>query len=173
MRTMAGVTLWLLTAPFALAAQVDHAHGHHEPGAIKALSAAEVEGLLAGEGMGFAVAAELNHHPGPRHVLDLASELGLSADQNARVQAIFDRMLGRAVATGALYVEAERSLDAFFVDRLFDVSRLEQLTAEAARLRGELRRIHLEAHLQTTELLDSSQIETYDRLRGHAHGPGH
>ena len=39
---------------------------------VKALSKAEIEGLLAGRGLGYAKAAELNHYPGPRHVLDLA-----------------------------------------------------------------------------------------------------
>jgi hypothetical protein len=39
---------------------------------IKALSREEVEGLLAGQGMGYAKAAELNRYPGPAHVLEQA-----------------------------------------------------------------------------------------------------
>ena len=46
--------------------------------AIKSLSPQEVADLLAGRGMGLAKAAELNHYPGPRHVLDLARELDLT-----------------------------------------------------------------------------------------------
>lgn len=38
---------------------------------IKALSPDEVAAHLEGRGMGFAKAAELNHYPGPKHVLDL------------------------------------------------------------------------------------------------------
>ena len=33
---------------------------------LKALSESEVEGLLAGQGMGYAKTAELNGYPGPR-----------------------------------------------------------------------------------------------------------
>ena len=45
---------------------------------IKALPAAELAGLLAGRGLGMAQAAELNHYPGPAHVLELRTELGLT-----------------------------------------------------------------------------------------------
>ncbi len=42
---------------------------------IKALSAETVSGYLAGHGMGFAMVAELNSYPGPKHVLELAEQL--------------------------------------------------------------------------------------------------
>ncbi len=47
--------------------------------AIKALSPEDIAGLRAGDGMAMAKAAELNRYPGPRHVLDLAGPLALSA----------------------------------------------------------------------------------------------
>ena len=37
--------------------------------------------------MGLAKAAELNHYPGPAHVLTLATELALTPDQKARTDA--------------------------------------------------------------------------------------
>ncbi len=45
---------------------------------IKALSGDEKAALLNGDGMGFALAAELNHYPGPQHILELQEEIGLS-----------------------------------------------------------------------------------------------
>ena len=48
---------------------------------IKALSKEEIGGYISGDGMGLAKTAELNHYPGPRHVLDLADELQLSGEQ--------------------------------------------------------------------------------------------
>jgi len=42
--------------------------------------------------MGLAKAAELNHYPGPRHVLDLASELKLSEEQRLRIEQIYNTM---------------------------------------------------------------------------------
>ena len=44
---------------------------------IKALSPEEVKDLLSGAGMGYAKAAELNHFPGPAHVIELADKLGV------------------------------------------------------------------------------------------------
>ena len=39
---------------------------------LKSMSSQEIESLRSGEGMGFAKLAELNHYPGPKHVLELA-----------------------------------------------------------------------------------------------------
>ena len=46
------------------------------PAEVNALSPDEVQQYLAGAGMGYAKAAELNHFPGPMHVLELADKLG-------------------------------------------------------------------------------------------------
>lgn len=45
-------------------------------GELQALTPEEVEQYRAGAGMGYAKAAELNHFPGPMHVLELAGPLG-------------------------------------------------------------------------------------------------
>src|SRR5580658_1033453 len=45
---------------------------------IKALSSDDVADLLAGRGMGLAKPAELNHYPGPAHLLEMKDQLGLS-----------------------------------------------------------------------------------------------
>ena len=74
---------------------------------IKALAPADVERLLAGDGMGYALAAELNRYPGPRHVLELADSLGLSGGQRDSVEAIRARMSARAVELGRAIVAAE------------------------------------------------------------------
>src|SRR6187431_528451 len=45
---------------------------------VKALSDKDIADLKAGRGMGLALPAELNGYPGPLHVLELATPLGLS-----------------------------------------------------------------------------------------------
>ncbi|MEX2582333.1 MAG: hypothetical protein WD766_03620, partial [Gemmatimonadota bacterium] len=74
---------------------------------IKALSPEEVEALRRGDGMGYALAAELNGHPGPRHVLELAVELALSADQHLRVERVFAAMQREARILGEQIVRKE------------------------------------------------------------------
>lgn len=81
---------------------------------IKALSAQKQADLLAGRGMGMARTGELNHHPGPAHVLGLREKLGLSPEQVSAVQASFDRMEAEAKSLGTEIVSRERDLDAAF-----------------------------------------------------------
>ncbi|MGB1816363.1 MAG: hypothetical protein ACPHJ3_13480, partial [Rubripirellula sp.] len=50
---------------------------------IKSLSSSDIDGLLSGAGMGYAMAAELNRFPGPKHVLELADEMGIESIEAA------------------------------------------------------------------------------------------
>ncbi|MEX0915027.1 MAG: hypothetical protein WD397_11365 [Wenzhouxiangellaceae bacterium] len=139
---------------------------------IKALSDPDISGLLAGKGMGYAKAAELNGYPGPAHVLELAEELSLTADQQAETQAIFDRMQASAKDLGAELVAAERELDQAFKDKSIDESSLPELVREIGEIESRLRAVHLDAHLRQTGLLADHQIARYKMLRGYQHG-GH
>jgi len=137
---------------------------------IKSLSAGEIEQLLQGQGMGLAKAAELNHYPGPRHVLELAAELQLTPEQRAGIQAAFAKMRGEAVWLGNEIVESERELDTLFAKGEIDLSKLRTLTSEIAQTQGALRLAHLAAHLEMRRLLSPAQIKKYDELRGYTPG---
>ena len=63
---------------------------------IKALSHEDIQGLREGRGMGFALAAELNSYPGPKHVLEMADVLKLTVDQRTKVQQSHDEMKSSA-----------------------------------------------------------------------------
>lgn len=134
---------------------------------IKALSAKDIAALLKGEGMGMAKTAELNGYPGPRHVLDLAAQLKLTADQRQQVQAVFDRMSAAAKPLGAELVNRERVLDQLFQKGEILPDRLSAETVGIAELQGRLRSIHLAAHLETRALLTADQIALYRHLRGY------
>src|SRR5262245_35073714 len=90
------------TAAFAQAHPGHHAGAHAQPYAgqqtrvVASLSDEDVRGFLDGRGMGLAKAAELNGHPGPMHVLELADELRLTPEQRALVTTAFDRMKAKA-----------------------------------------------------------------------------
>lgn len=135
---------------------------------IKALSDEAVQEYRKGSGMSLALSAELNMYPGPRHVLDLADVMGLDAEQVARVKAIGDAMTADAVRIGARIVDLERALDRAFSNRTIDSTRLASLTNEIGRLQGELRLVHLTAHLAVTEILSQTQIEQYETHRGYS-----
>jgi hypothetical protein len=84
---------------------------------IKALSDQQIADLKAGRGMGLALPAELNGYPGPAHVLELSDQLGLSTEQKAHVQSLFDSMKAEAVPLGAKLLEQEAALDQQFASR--------------------------------------------------------
>jgi Spy/CpxP family protein refolding chaperone len=167
--------LFLIGGPAraALAQQPVSPYAGEESREIKALSEREVADLRTGKGMGYAMSAELNHYPGPLHVLELAEELELDADQIAAVQTVYDSMQTDAIRLGEQLIEAERALDEAFSDRTIDEAGLDELTAGIAALQGELRAVHLGAHLVVTRMLTPEQIHTYDSLRGYAAGEAH
>ncbi len=101
-------------------------------------------------------------------VLELAEQLELSEEQVAAVQGIYDLMHRRAVLHGNLIVELERRLDQWFAERSITPERLSIFTGQIAQLQGELRAVHLTAHLETAEVLSQHQRHTYDRLRGYS-----
>ncbi len=135
--------------------------------AIRALTAEEVAQIERGEGAGFAKAAELNGLPGPRHVFDLAHELGLSHDQVSRVQAVAEAMKADVVPAGERYLAGQRRLEADLRAAAIGEEALPGRVAEVYRLEGELAAAHLIAHLRTAKLLSSEQIGAYNRLRGY------
>lgn len=142
---------------------------------VKALSDERRDGLEKGAGLGYAMAAELNGHAGPKHVLELASELELSAEQRAAVEASFERMRSAAVDLGQQIIAAEEELDRRFAHRHLDVQRLGELTATIGELEGRLRSTHLRAHLETDVVLHPEQRALYGELRGYGAGnePAH
>jgi Spy/CpxP family protein refolding chaperone len=135
--------------------------------AVASLSEAEMADLLAGRGAGMALPAELNHYPGPRHVLDLAKQLDLSADQEAETRRLFESMQVEAKPLGKAVVAKETELDGLFASGSADEARLRAMVSEVVRARGELRFTHLKYHLAMRRLLTPQQIAAYDTLRGY------
>lgn len=158
------VMTWLVTltlGPTPAAQHDQHAAGH----TAGALSAEIVRQLLDGEGMGLAMAAEMNGYPGPKHVLELERELELRPEQKTRVETVRADMLRKAQALGKEIVHAEQALDAAFKSGRITEADLQQQVAAIGALQQELRFTHLRAHLQTKPLLSDAQVGRYRELR--------
>ena len=134
---------------------------------IKSLSSNEIESLENGAGMGFAKAAELNHFPGPRHVIDLAEELELTSSQLSASKSLFAEMNESARTLGRELLAAEAALDRAFAQESIDARTLESALLEIGEIRARLRYVHLEAHLRQRRLLNEIQVSRYDELRGY------
>lgn len=140
---------------------------------IKALSPEAISGYLSGDGMGYALAAELNHYPGPRHVLELAGPLALSAAQRTQSELWRAQMRAEAIPLGEAIIAKEAELDAAFADGSVDEETLAALVGDIAARQGALRTAHLKYHLRMKRLLSPAQIARYDNLRGYGHSHRH
>ena len=161
------VTLLLLTV-FALsgcASTLPCCSGCSEE--VSSISPKNLDGLLNGKGMGLAKAAELNHYPGPKHVLDLAEDLALSHEQLVETIVIFTRMNDDATRLGGDLICAEKKLDLYFRREMITAKKLKMQLSKIERIRRELREVHLKAHLDQRQVLAVHQIERYDTLRGY------
>jgi hypothetical protein len=147
---------------------------------IKALSAEQIADLKAGRGMSLALAAELNGYPGPRHVLELSDQLGLTDQQRAVVQRLFAQMTAEVIPIGEKLISQEAELDQLFAGRIATPSSLGSATAAIGTTQAELRNAHLKYHVLTSGLLTAAQMQRYSQLRGYAdessstqHRPNH
>ena len=147
------VPILVLAASTALAQMPASPYAGQQNRAIKALSAEDIRDLAEGRGMGLAKAAELNGYPGPLHVLELANELRLTAAQRSTTEALYQRMQSDAKRLGEAILQAEQNLDRQFSERRIDPASLQAATASVAALTGELRAVHLAAHLEQNALL--------------------
>ena len=141
------------------------------PSEVISLSDSEVAELRLGHGMGLARAAELNGHPGPAHVIELADALALTPEQRRASEALRNAVQGAARAQGARILAAEAALARGFARRPLDAASLKARVMALAALQGELRFIHLEAHLAERTLLSDAQVARYAMLRGYADSP--
>jgi Spy/CpxP family protein refolding chaperone len=167
------ITLGLGLAALPAAAQAPHSgHGAHAaaPRHAPDVCEREFEQVVAdGRGFGMAFAADRHGYPGPLHVLELASQLGLSADQETRVRALMDAMFAESRPKGALLLAAERRLTSLFASGRADLESVRAAVGDVERLRAELRTLHLVTHLRTRELLSDAQRRAYHVARWGAH----
>jgi Spy/CpxP family protein refolding chaperone len=172
-RTFFAVSL-IVVANVAFAAESSPYAGWQER-SIKGLSAQQIEDYLEGRGMSMALPAELNGCPGPRHVLELADELDLTAEQLAQTRQFFEDMRLKAIELGQQIVQREAALDELFASGTATEARVRAATETLALLNGQVRAHHLGYHLAMRDLLQPDQIERYQRLRGYASptGGGH
>jgi Spy/CpxP family protein refolding chaperone len=134
---------------------------------IKALSNDDIKQYQDGAGMSYALAAELNHYPGPLHTLEFADELKLSAQQRSALKTLMDSHKAEARDIGARLVTAERTLDESFRSERLDAADLRAKVHAAGALQSEYRLAHLETHRRTRDLLTPEQVARYDSLRGY------
>lgn len=137
---------------------------------IKSLSDNDVQSLQNGTGEAFggiAKLAELNGYPGPRHVLDIAQELQLTDRQRMEIELIYQNMSNNAKSIGSAIIGVEQDMDEAFANKTITEENLIALLDKSANLYGQLRFVHLSAHLDTAQIMTIEQIQMYNEMRGY------
>ena len=134
---------------------------------IKTLSEQQIADLNAGRGMGLALAAELNGYPGPLHSIELASQLGLSAEQITKLKALFEAMKAETIPLGASLISQEQNLNSDLANHTITLANLETTTQKIGATQAALRAAHLKYHLATVAILTPQQVAQYNGLRGY------
>lgn len=140
---------------------------------IESLSDNDVQSLQNGTGEAFggiAKLAELNGYPGPRHVLDIAQELQLTDRQRMEIELIYQNMSNNAKSIGSTIIDIEQDMDEAFANKTITEENLLALLDKSANLYGQLRFIHLSAHLDTAQIMTTEQIQMYNEMRGYDEG---
>jgi hypothetical protein len=165
-RVLIAATFGAVCVP--IAAVETNPYAGQQTRAVKSLSEDEIGALLAGQGSGYAKAAELNGYPGPAHVLELAERLHLSEGQLQATRGLMQAHRTRARALGERLVAAETDLDRLFATKAAAPGSVDAATERIALLQAQLRAEHLKTHLAQTRLLDAEQLRRYAELRGYA-----
>ena len=166
---MTCVLVLSISAPSAAEDALTSPYRDQTAAEIRGLTEKEISELREGRGMGLARAAELNGHPGPRHVLDAVREgrLHLSPGQLQTVQRLFDDMAREAQRLGDMILKEERALEQEFRKGTISETDLQAGVTRIAALQGQLRAVHLRTHLETRPVLSEQQIQHYNELRGY------
>lgn len=172
MRMMLIICLLLLSFGTLSFAQQGHSHlseyAGQEKREIKTLSAEDINELSNGRGWGLAKAAELNGVPGPIHLLEMKTEIGLDPDQITKIEHLYEKMKADAILLGLELIELEGELNRRFADQTMTQELLNNILAEISTVRKQLSYVHLASHLKAAELVSPEQVALYNRLRGYA-----
>jgi Spy/CpxP family protein refolding chaperone len=129
------------------------------------------QNIATGRGFGMAFAADQNGYPGPLHILELKDRLKLTADQEAKAQAMMATTLAESRPKSARLLDAEAKLAQLFASGQADEASVRAAVADVEKARAEVRLVHLMTHLKTRDLLTGEQRRLYNEARWSAHRP--
>jgi Spy/CpxP family protein refolding chaperone len=127
--------------------------------------------IAMGHGFGMAFAADQQGYPGPRHILELKDHLRLTAEQDARAQALVSAMYVESRPKSARLLDAEATLRRVLASGQAEEAAVRAAVAEVEYARTELRLVHLLTHFRTRDLLMDEQRRLYHEARWSARRP--
>lgn len=83
------------------------------------------------------------------------------------IDLIYQNMSNRAKSTGAAIIAIEQDTDTGFANKKITEENLKLMLDNSVNLYGQLRFVHLSAHLDTVQMLTTEQIQMYNTMRGY------
>jgi ATP-dependent helicase/DNAse subunit B len=83
------------------------------------------------------------------------------------IELIYQNMSSKAKTIGAAIIAIEQDMDRAFANNTITEENLKLMLDKSADLYGQLRFVHLSAHLDTVQILTMEQVQMYNTIRGY------
>jgi Spy/CpxP family protein refolding chaperone len=117
------------------------------------------EQLLKGEIAEQTLVAEVNGFLSPQKIISLKDQIGLTNDQQKKIEEMLENLPVSATVKGQEIVEAEENLSKLFGTGKINEKTLRTKLEAIGKLRAELRFVHLQVYLQVKQFLSFNQWE--------------
>lgn len=87
--------------------------------------------------------------------------------QRIEIELIYQNMSNIAKSIGAAIIDIEQDMDGAFANNTITQENLKLMLDRSADLYGQLRFVHLSAHLDTVQTLSIEQVQMYNKIRGY------
>lgn len=125
------------------------------------MPAEDQEALLQGAPQDLARVASLNGFPSPDQVLARSTQVSLSARQLADISSLRDKLRRKAARLGEQIVKTEKKLEQDFKRQPVPTREVSRRVVAIAKLRGQIRLLHLRGHLAVAKMLTSEQLNHF------------
>jgi hypothetical protein len=100
----------------------------------------------------------------------MASELQLTDRQRVEIELIYQNMSNKAKNIGVAIIALEQDMDRALANKTITEENLKLMLDKSGDLYGQLRFVHLSAHLDTVQMLTVEQVQMYNKIRGYDSG---
>jgi Spy/CpxP family protein refolding chaperone len=121
--------------------------------------------LLKGEIAEQTLVAEVNGFSSPLKIISMKDQIGLTKDQQKKIEEIMENLPVSATIKGQEIVEAEEDLGGLFQIGKINEKTLRTKLEAIGKLRAELRFVHLQVYLQIRQLLSFNQWELLREIK--------
>jgi hypothetical protein len=80
---------------------------------------------------------------------------------------LYQNMSNKAKSVGSAIMSLEQNMDEAFANKTMTIENRKLMLDKSADIYGQVRFVHLSAHLDTMQILTTEQIQMYNKMRGY------